>query len=168
MIFPVSGLKRAAALVPAISASQTRVNALIEPGPFPPPNPPRLRGREREGGGESKGFEDFRPRDFVHDKDEPAAPILVGPIFEPFRREQRVLGGLYDSRVLGPVGKAHDAFDPEQVIAALAGEPAERSGEIETAEVAVEHHPEGVDAMSVGRDRLCRNDRCRRSRAGTE
>ena len=104
----------------------------------------------------------------MHDKDEPAAPILVGPIVEPFRREHCVLRGLHDSRVLGTVGKAHDPLDSKKVVAALTGEPAERAGEIETADVAAKHHPEGVDAVSVGRDRLRGNDWCRRPRAGTE
>ncbi len=50
---------------------------------------------------------------FVHDENEAAAAVLVGPIFEPFGGEHRVLGGLHDGRAIGPVGKPHDTFDAE-------------------------------------------------------
>ena len=120
------------------------------------------------GVGEGKGVEDLGSRNFVHDKDETTSLILIGPIVEPFRGEQRVLCRLHDGRMLGPVGKAYDPFDPQQVVAALAGQPAERAGEIEPADLTREHQCKGVDAMGVGSDRLGRDAGRRRPRGDAE
>ena len=81
------------------------------------------------GRGEGKSLEDLGSRDLMHDKDKSAAPIPVWPFVEPLRSEQGVLCGLHDGRALGPVGKAHDPFDPQQVGATFARQPAESSGE---------------------------------------
>src|SRR6266581_677663 len=61
-----------------------------------------------------------------------------------------MLRRLHDRRPLGSVGKAHDPLDPEQIAAALAGQPAERPGKIEPADLAAEHQSESVDAMGMG------------------
>ena len=71
----------------------------------------------------SKGVEDFGLWNLVHDKDEPAAPIPLGPIWgpivEPLGHEQCVLRSLHDSGPIGPIGEAHDPFHSQKVIAAL-------------------------------------------------
>ena len=52
----------------------------------------------------------------------------------------------------GPPGrKSDDAFDPQQIVAARAGEPAQRTGEIEPADVAAEADGKGVDPVECGR-----------------
>src|SRR3984893_3865173 len=118
--------------------------------------------------GKGEVFEDFGPRDFVDHKDKTAAPVLVGPRVEPFRREHRMLCRLHHCRPLGPVGKAHDPLDSEQVGAALASESAQRAGEVETAEITFKNQTKGVDAVSVGGDRVCRHGRSSRSVTCTE
>ena len=72
------------------------------------------------GDAKAKWREDFVARDVVDDKDEPAAPVGVGPGVEPFRREHRVLRRLHDGRAVGAVGEGDEAFDPQQVGAAVA------------------------------------------------
>jgi len=48
---------------------------------------PGMRGKEWAGVRKGKSIKDLGARDLMHDKDEPAAPILVRPIVEPFRRK---------------------------------------------------------------------------------
>ena len=56
----------------------------------------------------------------------------------------------------------------DKIIAALTRQSAQRTGEIEPADLAAQHHPEGVDAVRVSGDRLRGNSRCGRPRAGAE
>ena len=111
--------------------------------------PDRRSPRARRGEGETR--EDFVGRDVVDDKDEPAALVGVGPGVEPFRREHRVLRRLHDGRPVRAVGEAHEALDPQQIVAAVLRQPAERAREIEAADRAVEDDREGRDAVGVGR-----------------
>src|SRR3984893_4407200 len=106
--------------------------------------------------GKGESVEDLGPRDLVHDKYQPASPIGIWPCIEPLRWEQRVLRRLDDGRPLRAIGKADNAFDPEQVAAARPGQPTQGTGKIEPADLAAEDHPKDIDAMSVGGSRCHR------------
>src|SRR5438067_8319419 len=96
--------------------------------------------------------EDLLGRDVVDNEDEPAALIVVGPAVEPFRREHRVLRRLDDGRPSGAVGKLDDALDAQQIVAAVARQPAEGAGKIEAADLALQSDSEYSDAVAV---RMC-------------
>jgi len=140
----------------------------------PPPLrlPGLLRGRKSHRTGEGKSLENLGARDLVHDKDETAAPIPLGPIWgprvEPFRGKQRVLRRLHDRRAVRAIGKAHDAFDAQQVAAARRRQTAQGARKIQPADFALEDHPEGVDAMGMRHTWLCRHYGSRRSRRPAE
>ncbi len=87
----------------------------------------------------------------MDDKDEAAALVGIGPGIEPFRREHRVLRRLHDCRPVGTIGKAHEALDAQQVVAAVVSQPAERAREIEPADRAAEDDRVGRDAVGVRR-----------------
>src|SRR3984893_10004783 len=91
--------------------------------------------------GKGESVEDLGPRDLVHDKDQPAAPIGIWPCLDPLRCEQAVLCRLDDGRSLRAIRKADCAFDPEPVAAARPGQPTQGTGKIEPADLAAEDHP---------------------------
>src|ERR1051325_1982379 len=100
---------------------------------------------------EGEAVEDFVGRNVVHDKDEPAAAVLVRPVVEPFRREHRVLRPLDHCRALRPVGESNEPLHPQKIVAAVLRQPAERAGEIEPAYATVKDDRESSDAMRVRR-----------------
>src|SRR5439155_15192351 len=101
---------------------------------------------------ESEALEDFLGPDVVDDEDQAAAMVVVGPAVEPLRREHRVLRRLDDGRASRAVGELDDALDPQQIIAAVARQPAERAREIEAADLALQSDSEYRDAVAV---RMC-------------
>ena len=98
---------------------------------------------------ESEAVEDLFGCDVVHDEDEPAAVIGIRPIVEPFRREHRMLSGLYDSWAPGPVGELDNALDAQQIVAAITRQPAESAGKIEPGRRLVQLQCEDADAVAV-------------------
>src|SRR5207248_636140 len=104
---------------------------------------------DQGGRGEGKMSEDFLGADVVHDEDEPAAVIGIRPIVEPFRREHRMLSGLYDSWAPGPVGELDNALDAQEIVAAITRQPAERAGKIEPGRRLVQLPCEDADAVAV-------------------
>ena len=107
------------------------------------PRPDQMRFGERE------AREDFVGRDVVDDEDEAAALVGIGPLIEPFGHEHRMLRRLYNSRPVRPIGKAHEPFNPQQIVAAVLREAAESAREIEPADRTVENDGEGRDAVGV-------------------
>jgi hypothetical protein len=93
--------------------------------------------------------EDLIGRNVVDDKDKPAAAVGIRPVIEPFRREHRVLRRLHDGRSAGPVGELDDAFDAQQVVAAVARQPAEGTGEFEPPDRAFQRDGKHGDSMAV-------------------
>src|ERR1700736_5501195 len=100
--------------------------------------------------GKHESVEDLGPRDLVHDKYQPAAPIGIWPCIEPLRCEQRMLRRLDDGRPLRAIREAEHGCDPEQVAAARPGQPTQGTGKIEPAELAAEDPPKDIYAMGVG------------------
>ena len=87
-----------------------------------------------------------------NDEDEPAAVIAVRPVRQPARRIHRVLHGMDGGRPAVAVGECDQALHAQQILAVLAGQPAQRHGELEPG-----HRPlqaEQSERDAVGMDRL--------------
>ena len=106
--------------------------------------------------------------EIAYDEDKPAGPVGIGPALQPARRIERVLHGVDRRRPAGTVGEFDQSLDPQELLAVIARQPAQRHGKSQPAHRPLQPDRQGVDAVGMHRRRMGPRPRQRLGRAAEQ